>query len=154
MKPFLPLISLMQIYIYIPPAMQGGAADPANVGSPRKSRFLQDFEEAAASLPVSPSASAAVSPFHSPAVLRASKHPAAALPAPLLAVNWVSLGLTARAAHDKLLQLSFTLARCAVQRTVPSPAQGVMNFPDHVLDEVGTLPLPLLDSPSCYQISF
>ena len=119
--------------------MQGGAADLANVASPKKSRFLQEFEEAAASLPVSPSASVPVSPFHSPAAPGASIHPVAALPAPLLALNWVSLGLSARAAHDALQQLSFTLARCTVQHTVASPAQDLISSPDDVLDEVGTL---------------
>ena len=36
-----------------------------SIVSPRKSRFLQDFEEAAASLPVSPSSSLPISPAQS-----------------------------------------------------------------------------------------
>ena len=36
-----------------------------SVASPRKSRFLQDFEEAAASLPVSPSSLLPISPAQS-----------------------------------------------------------------------------------------
>ena len=36
-----------------------------SIVSPRKSRFLQDFEDAAASLPVSPSSSLPISPAQS-----------------------------------------------------------------------------------------
>lgn len=119
--------------------LQGGAADLATVATPRKSRFLQDFEEAAASLPVSPSASLPDSPTHKDPAPEATINPAAAIPAPFLALHWVSLGLHARAAHDKLQQLSVTLARCAVQRTVLSPAQDSASPPTQIPDEVNTI---------------
>ena len=119
--------------------MEGGAADLASVATSRKSRFFQDFEEAAASLPVSPSASLPASPVHRVPAARAPINPAAAMPAPFLALRWVSLGLHARAAHDKLQQLSVTLARCAVQRSVPSPAQDPVSPPTPILDEVRTV---------------
>ena len=142
-----PLVKLIAATFVLYPTfqahLQGGAADPAGVASPRKSRFLQEFEEAAASLPVSPTASAPLSPFHSPAARGGtSSSPAAALPAPFLALHWVGLGLHARAAHEKLQQLSVTLARCLVQRRVVAPAQGLASAPDQIQDEVGTLLLP------------
>ena len=116
--------------------MQGGAAELASVATPRKPRFFQDFEKAAASLPVSPSASLPASPVHRAPAARAPINPAAAMPAPFVALRWVGLGLHARAAHNKLQQLSVTLARCAVQCTVPSPAQDPVSLPFPILDEV------------------
>ena len=44
---------------------QHGLVSLHGIASPRKSRFLQDFEEAAASLPVSPSSSLPISPAQS-----------------------------------------------------------------------------------------
>ena len=128
--------------------MQGGAADLASVASPRKSSYLQDFEEAAASLPVSPSSSVPFSPSHSPASQESSADPAAGLPAPFLTLKWIGLGLQAYAVHDKLQQLTLTLVRCAVQRALLAPADDPVSSPDHGVDEVNNLPPPNSGLPS------
>lgn len=117
--------------------MQEAAVHLSEVAPPRKSQFLQEFEEAAASLPVSPSASLPISPVSSLPLPKSRLD----LPAPLLALEWKSLGMHAHAADDKLQQLSFTLASCIVQRTVAPRTEEPSSPSQQVLEEVSTIVL-------------
>jgi len=115
--------------------LQEAAGHLSGIVPPRKSHFLQEFEEAAASLPISPSASLPISPVSSLPLLKSRLD----LPAPLLALEWKGLGVHAHAADDKLQQLSFTLASCIVQRTVAPRTEEPSSPSQQVLEEVSTV---------------
>lgn len=61
-----------------------------------------------------------------------------ALPAPLLALDWKSLSVRARAADDRLQQLDISVAMCAVQRTVHATAEDSQEPSKHAVEEAST----------------